>query len=226
MSLAARKKEMQLCFRHDFEDVLLDWLVRERRSAAGQVELDLEILASPHRDSPFLTVAEGPAGSGGLPWRVVKLLAVVSEDASEPFWRDVLVRERDRWRDELGHRLARTARVETLGLPLSAPRDGHEGMVEMGELGPLRRIDLLEGESAEATLRFAYLVRPYVAWPRLRDVGYSAEDLRRRWELYCEERPLAEHLREPLFQHFCDEALTDGHGDLLWTSAWRLEVFK
>lgn len=224
MSLAASTKEIRSSFRDGFEDTVLDWLIRERRSVTGHVELGLEVLASAHRNSPFLTVAEGIGGA--LPRRVIKLLTVSEEDASEPFWRDVLRRERDRWQGELGRRLGRTGRVETLGLPLSAPRDGHEALVGIAHLGPLRRADLMDGESAEATLRWPYLVRPFVAWPRLADVGYSAEDLRRRWELYCENQAIPEHLFEPLFPHFCDEVLAGGSGDLLWTSAWRLEAFR
>ena len=225
MSLVAKTREIEPSFRDGFEDVLLDWLTRERRTATGRAELTLEVLAPAHRNSPFLTLAEGsdPAGEG-LPWRVIKLLVVTEEDASEPFWRDVLRRESSRWREELGRRLARSGRVETLGLPLSAPPEGHEALVGTADLGPLRRADLMDGESTETTLTLPYLYRPFVAWPRLADLGCSAEDLRRRWELYCRDHGVAEHLFGPLFPHFCDEALTGGHGDLLWTSAWRLEA--
>lgn len=226
MSLAARKG-IQATFRDGFEEVLLDWLARERRRVTGRAELALEVLASAHRNSPFLTVAEGAGPvEGGLPWRVIKLLVVTAEDASGPFWRGVLARERDRWQEELARRLERSGRVETLGLPLSAPREGLGTLVGTGELGPLRRADLMDGESSEATLSFPYLIRPYVAWPRLADVGFSAADLRRRWEHYCAAHGVAGHLAQALFPHFCDEALAGGDGELLWTSAWRLEAFR
>lgn len=217
---------MELRFRDDFDVVLVDWLTRERRTVTGYGDLELEVLSPPHAMSPFLTVVESfDASRDGLPWRVHKLLAVPEEDPSEPFWRGVLERERDRWRRELAKRLQRSGRVETLGLPLSVPRDGHQELVEIAELGPLRRLDLLEETTAESSLRFPYLTRPYIAWPRLHDVGYSAEELRSWWAIYCEEHDVAEHLREPLFPHFCDEALIDGQKDVLLTSAWRLEVF-
>lgn len=223
---------MELCFKADFEEVLVDWLTRERRSLTGYADLELEVLASPHRNSPFLTLAEWLERSrDGLPWRVLKLLVVPEEDASEPFWQDILQRERERWHRELGRRLERSEEVESLGLPLSVPSDGHGELVSIEKLGPLRRVDLLEETTAEATLQFRYLMRPYIAWPRLRDVGYSAQELRRWWRLYCEQHDVARHLHDPLFQHFCEEALVDGPKvedgkDVLLTSAWRLEVFK
>lgn len=228
MSLAARVRELEPRFRDGFEEVILDWLTRDRRAATGGHGLGLEVLACPHRSSPFLTVAEWlePA-SDGLPQRVLKLLAVPGDDPAEPFWRGVLEREGERWRGELRRRLApRSDRVEALGLPLTVARGGHRDLVEIAELGPLRRIDLLDAAPTDAGVRFAYLVRPFVAWPRLGDVGFSAAELRRRWDLYCDEHEVAAHLRGPLFPHFCDEALIDGHRDVLLTSAWRLEAFR
>lgn len=227
MSLAARMRDLRERFRPGFEDVILDWLTRDRRAAAGRDALGLEVLASPHRSSPFLPAAEWlePARDG-LPHRVLKLLAVADDDPSEPFWRGVLEREGERWQGELSRRLATADQVATLGLPLSVPRGGNESLVEIAELGPLRRADLLENAPAEANLRFAYLARPFVAWPRLADVGYPPEELRRRWRLFCEERAVPAHLREPLFPHFCDEALVDGDREVLLASAWRLEAFR
>ncbi len=215
-------------FRDDFENVILDWIARARRPAAGTADLDYEVLAPPHRDSPFLTLAERLGGaSSGLPWRVLKVLLVVGDDPSEPFWREVLERERDRWREELHRRLQLPDRVDCLGLPLSpdpGARDPVAGdPIEIAEIGPLRRGNLLLG-APEGSVRFSYLVRPFIAWPRLCDVGYSADQLQERWRIYCQGHEVGEHLRVLLFDHFCLEALTDGGSDLLLTSAWRLGV--
>ncbi len=216
-------------FRDDFEEVILDRLSRARRPAAGTADLDYEVLSAPCRDSPFLTVAERLKGvRSDLPWRVIKVLLVPDDDASEPFWREVLERERDRWGNELRRRLRLPEQVARLGLPLAPGRDGaHDlvahDLVAIAELGPLRRPDLLAG-APPGGVSFRYLVRPFVAWPRLCDVGYSAAQLREWWQVYCRDHQVREHLRELLFGHFCHEALTDGGGDLLLTSAWRLEV--
>ncbi len=218
---------MNLTFRNDFQDVLVDWLTRERRDATGAAGIGLEVLSAPERNSPFLTLAEWrEASRGGLPWRVLKLLVVLDHDPSESFWRDVLQREAERWREELRRRLDFSGRIGTLGLPLSVPGSGYDDLVELAELGPLRRGELLEGPVPESPLRLAYLLRPFVAWPRLADVGYSADQLQEQWELYCEDHEVGPHLHGPLFRHFCDEALVDGRHDVLLTSAWRLDVFK
>ena len=214
---------MSIRFRDDYQGVLLDWIARARRSAAGSADLDYEVLATPQPDSPFLSLAErieGPRSS--LPWRVLKLLLVLEDDPSEPFWHEVLEREGERWREELDRRLALPNRVDRLGLPLSPPREGAGALVAIAEIGPIRRRDLLLGTAPEGTCRFSYLARPYVAWPRLCDVGYSADQLKEWWETYCQSHDVEEHLRDLLFDHFCHEALTDGGGDLLLTSAWRL----
>ena len=214
-------------FRDDFDEVLIEWVARARRSVTGRADLGFEVLSPPHRNSPFLTLAEHLGGGpGGLPSRVLKLLPVLADDPSEPFWREILKRERDRWRDELRRRLTLPHRVALVALPLSAPRSGAGGLVEIADIGPLRRSDLLVGAPPESNVRFRYLVRPFIAWPRLRDVGYSADELKERWETFCDERGVAPRLREPLFVHFCDEALTNGRGDLLLTSAWRLDVLR
>ncbi len=214
---------MPIRFRDDFEGVLLDWLARARRPAAGSADLDYQVLASPHADSPFLTLAERPPGArASLPWRVLKLLLVVGDDPSEPFWREVLQREHDRWREELERRLALPDRVDRLGLPLSPTQAATGELVTIAEIGPIRRADLLAGAPADGSVRFSYLVRPFVAWPRLCDVGYSADQLKERWDAYCLDNAVGEHLHGLLFDHFCHEALTDGSGDLLLTSAWRL----
>ena len=216
---------MSIRFRDDFEDVVLDWVARARRSIAGTADLDYEILSSPHRDSPFLTLAERLTGTRShLPWRVLKLLLVLDDDPSEPFWREILQRERDRWHEELRRRLTLPARVESLGLPLSPAHSGVGDLVEIHEIGPLRRRDVLLGTPAEGTARFSYLIRPFIAWPRLCDVGYSADQLKQWWETYCQGNDVEEHLHELLFDHFCHEALTDGGGELLLTSAWRLRA--
>lgn len=218
---------MEQCFKADFEEVLIDWLTRERRSLTGCSDLELEVLASPHRNSPFLTVAEWLERSrDGLPWRVLKLLVVLEEDPSEAFWHEVLEREKERWHGELERRLQYSDQVQNLGLPLSVPADGHRQLVNIEKLGPLRRVDLLDDTTSETTLSFLYLIRPYIAWPRLRDVGYSTDELKRWWATYCQAHEVAEHLREPLFQHFCEEALVDGRSDVLLTSGWRQEVFR
>ncbi len=223
---------MNLTFRSDFQEVLVDWLTRERRSTTAEADLGaagigLEVLSPPERHSPFLTLAEwSDASRGGLPWRVLKLLMVLDHDPSESFWRGVLESEAERWREELRRRLDFSGRIGTLGLPLSVPASGHDGLVEIAELGPLRRSQLLDGPVPEQPLRLAYLVRPFVAWPRLADVGYSADQLQEQWEIYCQEHEVGAHLHGPLFRHFCDEALVDGRHDMLLTSAWRLEVFR
>ncbi len=218
---------MALRFRDDFESVILDWIARARRSVAGSADLDYEVLAPPHRDSPFLTLAERVGrASAGLPWRVLKLLLVLDDDPSEPFWRQVLERERDRWQGELRRRLTLPEEVDRLGLPLS-PANGDKSdlvahdLVALADVGPLRRRDVLD-EAPDGGVRFTYLVRPFIAWPRLCDVGYSADQLQRRWRSYCQGHGVTEHLRELLFDHFCHEALTDGGDDVLLTSAWRL----
>ncbi len=214
---------MSIRFRDDYQSVLLDWIARARRSAAGSADLDYEVLATPQPDSPFLTLAERIEGTrSNLPWRVLKVLLVLDDDPGEPFWQEVLQREQDRWRMELDRRLALPDRVERLGLPLSPTRAGAGKLVEIADVGPIQRRDLLLGAAPDATSRFSYLVRPYVAWPRLCDVGYSADQLRERWQKFCQNNNLDEHLRDLLFDHFCREALTDGSGDLLLTSAWRL----
>ena len=225
---------MRTRFRDDFEPVILDWLARARRAAAGSAHLGYEVLAPPHADSPFLTLAERvegtvslgapPARRAGLPWRVLKLLLVLDDDPSEPFWREVHEREQRRWRDELGRRLALPNRVDRLGLPLSPPRAGADDLVTLAEIGPIRRRDVIAEAPADGTARFTYLARPFIAWPRLCDVGYSSDQLKEWWEIYCQGHGVDEHLREPLFDHFCREALTDGGGDLLLTSGWRLEM--
>ena len=218
---------MSLRLRDDYEEVLIDWITRARRSATGRVDLDFEVLSPLHRNSPFLTLAEHLGDSqSGLPWRVVKLLVVLDDDPGEPVWQEILKRERDRWLDELRRRLTLPSRVETLGLPLSAPRTGSGGLVEIAEIGPLRHRDLLVGAPSDGGVRFSYLVRPFIAWPQLRDIGTSADQLKETWQVYYEDHGVAEHLRGPLFEHFCDEALTNGRGDLLLTSAWRLEVLR
>ncbi len=216
---------MPVCFRDDYEGVILDWIARARRSAAGSADLDYEVLSSPHPDSPFLTLAERLEGArASLPWRVLKLLMVLDDDPSEPFWQDVLKREQERWRGELSRRLALPNRVDSLGLPLSPTRGGADGLVTIAEIGPIRRRDVLVGAPPDGTARFSYLVRPFIAWPRLCDVGYSADQLKQWWEIYCQENDVVEHRRDLLFGHFCHEALTNGSGDLLLTSAWRLGI--
>lgn len=214
---------MPLRFRDDFASVILDWIARTRRSAAGSANLDYEVLSSPHPDSPFLTLAERVEGTrASLPWRVVKLLLVLDDDPSEPFWRDILEREQLRWRQEMGHRLALPNRVERLGLPLSPTLAGADDLVTIAELAPIRRRDVMAGAPPDGTARFSYLVRPFIAWPRLCDVGYSADQLKEWWDIYCQGHTVDEHRRTLLFDHFCHEALTDGGGELLLTSAWRL----
>ncbi len=216
---------MAIRFRDDFEDVLLDWIARARRQIAGVADLDYEVLARPHPDSPFLTLAERTLGARTrLPWRVLKLLLVTGDDPSEPFWREVLEQERDRWRQEIDRRLALPRRVDRLGLPLSPARTGAGELVTIAGIGPIRQRDLLAGAPPDGTVRFSYLARPFIAWPRLCDVGYSADQLREWWDVYCQGNDVEEHLRGLLFDHFCHEALTDGNGDLLLTSAWRLGV--
>ncbi len=216
---------MPIRFRDDFESVILDWIARARRSAAGSADLDYEVLSSPHADSPFLTLAEWLEGTrASLPWRVLKLLLVLDDDPSEPFWQDVLKREQERWREELGRRLALPNRVDSLGLPLSPTRGGADDLVAIAEIGPIRRRDVLVGANPAGSARFSYLVRPFIAWPRLCDVGYSADQLKQWWEIYCQESKVDDHRRDLLFGHFCHEALTNGSGDLLLTSAWRLGI--
>lgn len=218
---------MTIRFQDDAGDVLRAAAARARRASTGHGDLGFETLSAPHPDSPFLTLAEWQTpGRETLPVRVVKVLVVLEEDPSAPFWHEVLERERDRWRRELRQRLALPARVATLGLPLSAVAVGSDALVEIGTIGPLRRSDVLREESEEQNVRFSYLVRPYIAWPRLADVGYSTEQLMERWEIYCQEHAVAEHLSERLFPHFCAEALTDERRDLLLSSAWRLEMFR
>ncbi len=214
-----------ISFRDDFETVLLDWLARARRSVAGSADLAYEVLSSPHADSPFLTLAEHLKGArANLPWRVLKLLLVLDDDPSEPFWQDVLKREQARWREELGRRLALPNRVDRLGLPLSPPRGGDNDLATIAGIGPIRRRDLLVETAPDATARFSYLVRPFISWPRLCDVGYSADQLKQWWQIYCQENEVDDHRRDLLFDHFCHEALTNGSGDLLLTSAWRLGI--
>ncbi len=214
---------MTIRFRDDFEGVLLDWIARARRAEAGSANLDYEVLSSPHSCSPFLTLAERVEGSrSSLPWRVIKLLLVLDDDPSEPFWQEVLKREHDRWCEELSRRLELPNRVDRLGLPLSPTRAGADDLVSIASIGPLRRRDVLADAPPDGTARFSYLARPYVAWPRLCDVGYSADQLREWWDDYCRNHDVEEHLQDLLFSHFCHEALTDGSGDLLLTSAWRL----
>lgn len=214
---------MRRRFRDDYRTPILDWVARARRAAAGSADLDYQVLSSPHPDSPFLTLAERLEGTrANLPWRVIKLLLVFDDDPAEPFWRQVLERERDRWRRELTRRLALPNRVDRLGLPLSPTRAGAEQLVTIFEVGPIRHRDVLVDALPDATARFRALGRPFIAWPRLCDVGYSADQLREWWEVYCRGNDVEDHLRELLFDHFCHEALTDGGGDLLLTSAWRL----
>ena len=214
-------------FRDEYQAVLLDWVTRTRRFATGKADLELEVLSLPCRDSPFLTLAErAETVPPGLPWRVLKLLLVLEEDPSEPFWKQILQQEYERWREELQKRLTLPRRVELLHLPLSAPENGPDDLVELSEIGPLRRGDVLAGAQSEGMVRFAYLARPFIAWPRLRDVGYSADQLRELWEIYCGEHGIEARLHDLLFDHFCNEALTSGRGDLLLTSAWRLEISR
>jgi hypothetical protein len=220
---------MTLRFRNDFEDVLLTYAARARRSAGPSEstrEPSFEVLSPAHPDSPFLTLAEwdGDEPEGRLPSWVVKILVVLADDPSAPFWHQVLEREQARWRHELAERLALPRRVETLGLPLSVALYDSISEVEIGEIGPLPRTEVLATTSQTPYVRFSYLVRPYVAWPRLVDVGYSTDQLLERWELYSEEHAIAAPLVERLFPHFCDEALTDERRDILLSSAWRLEV--
>lgn len=216
---------MSISFRDDYESVLLAWIARARRSAAGAAELDYEVLARPHPDSPFLTLAERTLGTRTrLPWRVLKLLLVAGDDPSEPFWADILEQERNRWREEIDRRLALPQRVDRLGLPLSPTLAGAGDLVTIARIGPIRQRDLLVDAPPDATVRFSYLARPFIAWPRLCDVGYSADQLQEWWDVYCQGNEVEDHLRGLLFEHFCHEALTDGSGDLLLTSAWRLEL--
>ena len=216
---------MRRRFRDDFETVILDWIARARRTVAASANLDYEVLADPHLDSPFLTLAERLEGvRANLPWRVLKLLLVLDDDPSQPFWREVLEREQRHWRQELAGRLALPNRVDRLGLPLSPSRSGVDDLVTLGDVGPIRHRDVLDGAPADGATRFHYLVRPHIAWPRLCDVGYSADQLKEWWEIYCQGHDVEDHLRDLLFDHFCHEALTDGGGDLLLTSTWRLEA--
>jgi hypothetical protein len=215
---------MRRRFSDDFETVILDWVARARRSAAGSANLDYEVLSEPRLDSPFLTLAERLEGvRANLPWRVLKLLLVLDDDPSQPFWREVLEREERRWRQELARHLDLPNRVDRLGLPLSPSRSGVDDLVTTGEIGPIRHRDVLDDAPADGSARFYFLVRPYIAWPRLCDVGYSADQLKEWWAIYCRDHDVEDHLRELLFDHFCHEALTNGSGDLLLTSAWRLE---
>ncbi len=215
---------MRRRFSHDYETVILDWIARARRSVAGSAKLDYDVLSAPHPDSPFLTLAERLEGvRANLPWRVLKLLVVLDDDPSQPFWLEVLEREQRRWRRELEQRLALPKRVDRLGLPLSPSRSGVDDLVAIADVGPIRHRDVLDDAPADGSVRFHYLVRPYIAWPRLCDVGYSADQLKEWWSLYCRDHDVEEHLRDLLFDHFCHEALIDGSGELLLTSAWRLE---
>ena len=218
---------MSLRFRDDYQEVLIDWLTRARRSLTGKADLDYELLSPPHRNSPFLTLAELAGGTrAGLPRRVLKLLLVLDDDASEPFWSEILTGERDRWLGELRKRLSLPGRVEVLGLPLSPPKGGFDELVRIAEIGPIRCSDLLFEAPPDASVRFSYLERPFIAWPRLCEIGDSLDQLKEKWKIYCDEHGVERRLREPLFLHFCDEALIAGRGELLLTSAWRLELLE
>ena len=227
-------------YRPDYGAVTRGWMTRTRRALTERPDLEHRILAEAHRNSPFLTLAEGTLSHPGPPQRIVKISMVPEGDPSEPFWRQVLYGEAERWRGLLAQHLQRPTRVARLGLPLSIPRDGLEGLVQVSELGPLRRDDLLEGTAGEDTLRLPYLVRPYIAWPRLSDVGFSHDQLRLRWESFCAENGLdtlgssrdrrssaaSKALCDALFHHFCDEALVNVVGEVLLTSAWRFDALR
>lgn len=218
---------MNICFRDDLEDVLTAWVAHARGLAeAGDTARCYDVLASPHSMSPFLTLAEWPdAEREGLPRHVVKLLVVPPEDPTGSFWRETLERERQRWARELDERQRLPSRVAALGLPLAGEITQ---WVRIGEAGPFFGPEILAQGTESTSGRFylPFMVRPYIAWPRIAELGFSNEQLTERWDVYCEENGVQDHLREPLFHHFCDEALTNERRDVLLTSAWRLEMFR
>ncbi len=215
-------------FRSDFHQALTAAVAQSQTSGQGE-ERRYEPLSLPHRNSPFLTLAEWPDGStDGLPSRVVKVLAVPDEDAAFASWSDILEREKDRWRDELEQRLERPGTIGPLALPLTVSPAEVRQVARISQIGPIPRSQLLEeaSPSPQAGLRFPCLVRPYIPWPRLQDIGYSLEQMRQRWWAYCDTQRNPEQLRrhQELFRHFREEALVNGDRDVLLTTAWRLDL--
>lgn len=213
-------------FRPGFQQTLIRRLAHLRRPGGHGEESCYEVLSPPHRNSPFLTLAEhnDPQRRDLALW-VLKILVVLEEDgAAHAAWSEVLDDERQRWQDELRERLHRPSRVDRLQLPLAAPPESAHELVHLDVLGPLRRAELLNEHTGGQDPRFRLLARPFIPWPRLRDVGYSIQQMRGRWQRYCDDNGLSEQVRdhEGLFRHFCDEALIPGPSDLLLTSAWRL----
>jgi hypothetical protein len=217
-----------LAFRTETDEILIARLARARQAMAGGPTPQYDVLSRPHRFSPFLTLAERrDRQRDALSSWVVKILVVLAEDASIRAWRGVLDRERSRWQEELERRLRFEDGVRALGLPLSVRSTWRkEGLVQTAILGPIRRAEILDELSPPvgADLEFSYLVRPFIPWPRLGDVGYSRTALDERWKAFCErvQLPYLKSNRQ-LFRHFCDEALINGDSDLLLTSAWRFK---
>ncbi len=189
-----------------------------------------EPLELPHRSSPFLTLAEWPQGRGdGVPRWVIKVLMVLEEDlAAFKDWSRILEWERKRFTDELHGDLDHLRKVHKLPLPLARGM-WQQPPVRILQLGPIRRLELLEGASGTSgpSLVLTYLQRPYIPWPTLRDVGYAEPQLRQKWEKHCSLSGYSDELvHDPaMYSHFCEEALAGPDGRLLLTSAWRYRLW-
>lgn len=224
-------------FRAGFHHLLLDEIAQARARTLGRRAV-YSVLSYPSPDSPFLTVAEKVEHE--IPAYVVKVLVMLEADEEAFAWwnEEVLKREQVRLQAEFNRRLGerrdgrrgRSVRQEetpdtaalVLSLPVSHPPG--DGLVTLAETDYLDADGILEDEHGmgAASVRFPYLVRPYVAWPSLWDVVLSRREREARWRSFCEENGIRRKIAEDrgCLDQFCREALVSD-GDLFLTSAWR-----
>ena len=204
-------------------EVLRGELARIRaREVGGPIEL--KVLTAPHPRSPFLTLAEYRGGQE-LPMSVLKVLMIPHFMPVAGEWRDILQSERQRLQDQFAERLKPGGSLGLLRLPFTWRRNEKGVVIEVRTLRSLRGGELLGGMDAQERAHpvLEYMIRPYIPWPSLRDSGFSAGELERRWREFCDGSGLAAHVKEnPACRvHFYDEALVNGTEDLLLVSAWR-----
>lgn len=222
---------------HDnFYQVVIRKIARVRDLGMSFADERYEVLAMPHEASPFLTLAEWPKQVGKeFPQQVIKVLVLPLEDRACGSWKEILKSEKKYWRSLFDDQLKLPEDVAKFGLPLAPAGKDQQGKeedglpVEIAEVGPIRRLEILDGEAdlGGADLRFSYLTRPYIPLPCLQEVGFSSEQKSQKWRTYCEQRGFSEATKEDdgLFEHFCQEALVRGPNDFILTSVWRFDFF-
>lgn len=128
---------------------------------------------------PFVTLIESVRGDV-VPRNVLKVVVTRGVSGTTDYWREVLNDERDNIIRDLKQGTYRTVGVRTV----IEPPIRHLSFEHATYLAHVVADDLASAPSLKG-LDVAYLVRPYLAWPRLTDLKLDGEQQEKVWRDWC-----------------------------------------